>query len=203
MKKLLLIISIVLCVSVSVFADGFIGVETGLDINWMKEKIGGHDSGDTSTMSLAVGAAGAHYFTDCIGLGYGLGMEFPLLYKWEDSDYEDFEKAANVFKGDLSFQFKHDFSEKMALEAGAGIYVLYSWQDMGHSTSEYYWQFGAQGNIGISYKILSSLAFRAGTRIYTPFNTSSKTEIYGYEMDLEWSQTGIGIIPYIGLAYAY
>ena len=117
MKKFLLIAAIVLCVSASVFADGFIGVETGLDINWMKEKQSGHDTGDTSTMSLAVGAAGVHYFTDSIGLGYGLGMEFPLLSKWEDSDYQDIENVANVFKGDLSFQFKHDFSEKMALEA--------------------------------------------------------------------------------------
>ena len=203
MKKLLLIISIVLCVSVSVFADGFIGVETGLDINWMKEKQSGHDTGDTSTMSLAVGAAGVHYFTDSIGLGYGLGMEFPLLWKWEDSDYQDIENAANVFKGDLSFQFKHDFSEKMALEAGVGMYVLYSWQDIGRSSSRSYWQFGAQGNIGISYKILSSLAFRAGTRIYTPFNTSAKAESFGYEIDYDWTQTGIGLVPYIGLAYAY
>ncbi len=195
MKKLLLIISIVLCVSASVFADGFIGAEAGFDINWVNRKYEGFSEGsDMSTMAIDVGLSGAHYFTDSIGLGYGLGLQFPFMFKAGDSDYMDYKDAPTTFKGDLSFQFKHDFSEKMALEAGAGMYFLYynesSWSQI---------QLGAQGNVGIAYNIVSSLALRAGAKLYVPFYTSQS--VGGAESDV--NEFGVGLVPYIGLAYAY
>ena len=57
MKKLLLIVAIALCVSASVFADGFIGAEAGAGINWMK--YGSDDNGktDISVISFTAGAA--------------------------------------------------------------------------------------------------------------------------------------------------
>lgn len=195
MKKLLLIATIVLCVSASVFADGFIGAEAGYDINWMNQKVEGQGEGsDGSVMAFDVGLAGAHYFTDSIGLGYGLGMQFPFQQRWGDSEYMDVDDAPTTFKGDLSFQFKHDFSEKMALEAGAGLYFNYQTES---SMSRI--QFGVQGNVGIAYKLISSLALRAGARIYTPFYTSQSWN--GHDMDL--TVVGVGLIPYVGLAFAY
>ena len=199
MKKFLLIAAIVLCVSASVFADGFIGAEAGFDINWMNQKIKGQGEGMdmstmASTMAFDVGLSGAHYFTDSIGLGYGLGLQFPFQQKFEDSDYMDYEDAPTTFKGDLSFQFKHDFSEKMALEAGAGMYFIY-YSESSVSTI----QLGAQGNVGIAYKIVSSLALRAGAKLYVPFYTSQSKN--GHEVDM--SVFGVGLVPYIGLAYAY
>ena len=195
MKKFLLIAAIVLCVSASVFADGFIGAEAGFDINWINSKYGDSSEGvDLSTMAFDVGLSGAHYFTDSIGLGYGLGLQFPFLQKYEDFDYVDYEDAPTTFKGDLSFQFKHDFSEKMALEAGAGMYFLFYSES---SMSEV--QLGAQGNVGIAYKIVSSLALRAGARMYVPFYTSILSD--GHEMDIK--EFGVGLVPYIGLAFAY
>ena len=195
MKKFLLIAAIVLCVSASVFADGFIGAEAGFDINWMNQKIKGQGEGmDMSTMAFDVGLSGAHYFTDSIGLGYGLGLQFPFQQKYEDSDYMDIEDAQTTFKGDLSFQFKHDFSEKMALEAGAGMYFIY-YSESSVSTI----QLGAQGNVGIAYKIVSSLALRAGAKLYVPFYTSQSMN--GHEVDM--SVFGVGLVPYIGLAFAY
>lgn len=195
MKKFLLIAAIVLCVSASVFADGFIGAEAGFDINWVNQKYEGSSEGvDSSLMAFDVGLSGAHYFTDSIGLGYGLGLQFPFQQKTGDSDYYDIENAPTTFKGDLSFQFKHDFSEKMALEAGAGMYFLfYSKSSM--STI----QLGAQGNVGVAYKLVSSLALRAGAKLYVPFYTSQS--INGHEMDM--SVFGVGLVPYIGLAFAY
>lgn len=195
MKKLLLIATIVLCVSASVFADGFIGAEAGFDINWMNQKYEGFSEGsDMSTMAFDVGLSGAHYFTDSIGLGYGLGLQFPFLQKYEDSDYTDIENAPTTFKGDLSFQFKHDFSEKMALEAGAGMYFIY-YSESSVSTI----QLGAQGNVGVAYKLISSLALRAGAKLYVPFYTSILSD--GHEMDIK--EFGVGLVPYIGLAFTY
>ena len=125
MKKLLLIATIALCVSASVFADGFIGAEAGAGINWMKYNPDDNDI--FSVISFTAGAAGAHYFTDNIGLGYGLSMDFPQLYKRGDLDYQEETSAWKSIKGDVSFQFKHNFSRKFALEAGLGMYVFYSW----------------------------------------------------------------------------
>lgn len=210
MKKLLLIVSIVLCVSASVFADGFIGVEAGVGIDWMNEeatakvKLPGSSvsvpfmtmEADTSSINFLIGAAGAHYFTDNIGLGYGLSMDFPQLYKRGDFDYQEETSAWKSLKGDLSFQFKHDFSRKFALEAGLGMYVLYSWMTESDFTM---WQFGAQGNLGISFKVLSSLALRTGVKIYTPFDTTAKAG----DIKIVRNEKGVGLIPYIGLAFAY
>lgn len=199
MKKLLLIISIVLCVSASVLADGFIGAEAGFDINWMNRKVEGDSEGvDSSVMSFDVGLSGAHYFTDSIGLGYGLGLQFPFLQKTGDMDYQDVENGPTTFKGDLSFQFKHDFNEKMALEAGAGMYFLYS-----NKSSWSRVQLGAQGNIGIAYNIVSSLALRAGARMYIPFYTSESMSVYGTRLEYDVKEFGVGLVPYIGLAFAY
>ena len=196
MKKLLLIVAIALCVSTSVFADGFIGAEAGAGINWMK--YGSDDNGktDISVISFTAGAAGAHYFTDNIGLGYGLSMDFPQLYKRGDFDYQEETSAWKSIKGDISFQFKHDFSRKFALEAGLGMYVLYSWMTESDFSM---WQFGAQGNLGISFKVLSSLALRTGVKIYTPFDTTAKAG----DIEIERDEKGVGLIPYIGLAFAY
>ena len=196
MKKLLLIVAIALCVSASVFADGFIGAEAGAGINWMK--YGSDDNGktDISVISFTAGAAGAHYFTDNIGLGYGLSMDFPQLYKRGDFDYQEETSAWKSIKGDISFQFKHDFSRKFALEAGLGMYVLYSWMTESDFSM---WQFGAQGNLGISFKVLSSLALRTGVKIYTPFDTTAKSG----DIEIERNEKGVGLIPYIGLAFAY
>lgn len=191
MKKLLLIVAIALCVSASVFADGFIGAEAGAGINWMKD-----DNDNLSVISFTAGAAGAHYFTDNIGLGYGLSMDFPQLYKRGDFDYQEETSAWKSLKGDLSFQFKHDFSRKFALEAGLGMYVLYSWMTESDFTM---WQFGAQGNLGISFKVLSSLALRTGVKIYTPFDTTAKAG----DIKIVRNEKGVGLIPYIGLAFAY
>lgn len=200
MKKLLLIVAIALCVSASVFADGFIGAEAGAGINWMK--YGSDDNGktDISVISFTAGAAGAHYFTDNIGLGYGLSMDFPQLYKRGDFDYQEETSAWKSIKGDISFQFKHDFSRKFALEAGLGMYVLYSWMTESDFSM---WQFGAQGNLGISFKVLSSLALRTGVKIYTPFDTSANSRFDGIDHKYDIIEKGVGLIPYIGLAFAY
>lgn len=194
MKKLLLIVAIALCVSTSVFADGFIGAEAGAGINWMKYNPDDNDI--FSVISFTAGAAGAHYFTDNIGLGYGLSMDFPQLYKKGDLDYQEETSAWKSIKGDISFQFKHDFSRKFALEAGLGMYVLYSWMTESDFSM---WQFGAQGNLGISFKVLSSLALRTGVKIYTPFDTTAKAG----DIEIERDEKGVGLIPYIGLAFAY
>ena len=200
MKKLLLIVAIALCVSASVFAVGFIGAEAGAGINWMK--YGSDDNGktDISVISFTAGAAGAHYFTDNIGLGYGLSMDFPQLYKRGDFDYQEETSAWKSIKGDISFQFKHDFSRKFALEAGLGMYVLYSWMTESDFSM---WQFGAQGNLGISFKVLSSLALRTGVKIYTPFDTSANSRFDGIDHKYDIIEKGVGLIPYIGLAFAY
>ena len=194
MKKLLLIVAIALCVSASVFANGFIGAEAGAGINWMK--YGSDDNDNLSVISFTAGVAGAHYFTDNIGLGYGLSMDFPQLFKRGDFDYQEETSAWKSIKGDLSFQFKHDFSRKFALEAGLGMYVLYSWMTESDFSM---WQFGAQGNLGISFKVLSSLALRTGVKIYTPFDTTAKAG----DNEIERNEKGVGLIPYIGLAFAY
>ena len=170
----------------------------------MNSKYEGSSEGvDSSTMAFDVGLSGAHYFTDNIGLGYGFGMQFPFQQKYEDSDYMDIEDAQTTFKGDLSFQFKHDFSEKMALEAGAGMYFLYSWQDYDNNTTQSTVQLGVQGNVGIAYKIVSSLALRAGARMYVPFYTTQLMSGPDFNEDSDVSVFGVGLVPYIGLAFAY
>lgn len=203
MKKLLLIVAIALCVSASVFADGFIGAEAGAGISWMSHEVPADNSKhDLSRISFTVGVVGTHYFTDNIGLGYGLNMDFPQLYKKGDFDYQEETSAWKSLKGDLSFQFKHDFSRKFALEAGLGMYVLYSW--MTESDGKWtQWQFGAQGNLGISFKVLSSLALRTGVKIYTPFDTSANSRFDDIDHKYDIIEKGVGLIPYIGLAFAY
>lgn len=215
MKKLLLIFAIVLCVSASVFADGFVGVETGPGISWFHQSVEVMNievfDADASSVDYFLGLTGAHYFNGSVGLGYGIALDWPLLEKVEDSDYEDVEDSEPSFIGILSFQYKNDLSTNLAVEAGLGMYVTH---DSEKETVVFannsiapmemsLWQFGLLGNIGVAFEPVQSFAIRAGLRVYSPLFTTIDVEVSGIDIDAEVRTYGIAFIPYIGLAYAY
>ena len=209
MKKTVLMISF-LFVSCIAFAGGWIGVETGAGFSWTDVRFSGDGkdagTGTVSAVDFHASVAGAHYFTDSLGLGYSADIIYPVSAKTQDADfYDDFEKNI-TFKPALSFQFKHDFSRSMSLEAGAGAYFSYQECDLdlfGAIIKAAVMQAGAGADLGFSFEMMDHLLLRAGVNVIVPVFTWLRISYESHSSGVDMSEYGAGVLPYIGLAYSY
>ena len=197
MKKTIVIVSLLLLAAGFAFADGWIGVDTGADIKWIKNADSPVDI-TTTEIDYYLGASGAHYFGDSAGLGYSVSMLYPLMEKVGESDFHDIKNPDIIVKTSLSFQFKHDFSRSVSLEAGAGAYYAYSSQEVNSNH-----QIGIEGNVGLSFGVLDHLTLKLGAKVLVPVCTIKSTTVLGVTEEFSVSEYGVGVIPYLGVAYSY
>ena len=188
MKKILLVLLIISIVSASAFAGGWIGIDGGPGMSWMKA-----EGTDFAEISLNAGLSGAHYFTDSIGVGYGAGLRLPVKLKIENSSYSKVpDKELDVY-ANLSFQYKHDFTDSLALEAGAGAYIMADNQK--YLGEDKVWIAGFLGNIGVRLLPAKHISLGIGARFLVPVVTMhDKSDI---------KIQGVDVQPYMSLAFSY
>lgn len=205
MKKTILLLMVLILGATAAFSSGWIGVDTGASIMWTDTKMeiegfGSYPSVSSTEIDYYLGLTGAHYFNGSLGLGYSVSMLYPLSVKIDDSDFVDIEDPEIAVKLALSFQYQHGFSDSFSLEAGAGVY----YNEISNSDAKYTTrQIGAEGNVGISFEVVSHLSLKAGAKILIPIHTWADTTGYGVSVDYDVSSYGVGVIPYAGIAFSY
>lgn len=185
----------------SVFASGWIGADTGITLMHSTSENQGV-SVSATTLDYSFGITGAHYFNGSIGLGYSLGLVYPISAKVGDGSFSSVENAQLAFKPALSFQYQHDFNDTFSLEAGFGAYLVYD-TDNAYGISQTTWQIGLEANVGVAFEIINHLDLKSGVKI--PITVYSRTTVSGHGMNMSYSPDtfAIGVTPYVGLAYSY
>lgn len=203
MKRRILSIIFLFCLIPSLFATGIVGLSVYQGFGWFDTIINKDSDYLTTTIDTSLFLDAANYFGDkhSFGIGYGLGIGFPIY----TSDNSDVGKDSSVsLMPKLSFQYKYDFSEHSSIEAGAGVLCEYK---SNNSFEQKMVSLFANTNYMLTFGG-GSFAFRAGLEIATPVYTSiqilEKNTAEGEYTKL-WKLENYGIIlkPYVGASFCY
>lgn len=213
MKKVFMVCMLVLLATLPAFsADNYAGVITGPSFfvgSW-NMSAGNATTGSATvsyeykTTDFLFGVRGANFFTEYIGIGYGIDLYLPISVKLRSEDYKDASPAYYV-DASVGVQGKYDFTSEFALEGGVGISYQYGSRTEADSnglkvklTQKY---FKLYADFGVSYSVLENLLIRGGLRFATPVTTS--IHLSNVSSDFAFKQSGAYILPYVGIAYAY
>lgn len=187
----------------SVFADGWIGLGSGVDFGWIFED---DDTRSSSNMSIPVSVMGAYYFTDTIGLAFDAGMGIPMLEKEGEAPYEEVRNKDYSFVSSIAFMLKGDLSDTLLVEGGLGL-GFECLLDRMESLSAFSYMLSAQGRIGIGVILGEHFTLRLGAMADLPFLGSATflpEESEGLFGSIsQFKLFGAGVHAYLGLGYAY
>lgn len=124
MKRRLALILITLTLPGLLMADGWIGGKLGVGISTYDKDIKYYDNTVTnvtgSDISIDISGGGEHYFSNVFGIGYELGLGYPVARKTGDGGYSWPEVRNMSLSGALTAQFRWKISDGFQLAAGAG-----------------------------------------------------------------------------------
>lgn len=196
------ILVLIICMA-SVFADGWIGLGSGVDFGWIFED---GDTRSSSNMSIPVSVMGAYYFTDTIGLAFDAGMGIPMLEKEGEAHYEEVRNKDYSFVSSIAFMLKGDLSDTLLVEGGFGL-GFECLLDRMESLSTFSYMLSAQGRIGIGVILGEHFTLRLGAMANLPFLGSATfmpEESEGLFGSInQFKLFGAGVQAYLGLGYAY
>ena len=187
----------------SVFADGWIGLGSGVDFGWIFED---DNNPSSSTMSIPVSVMGAYYFNDTIGLAFDAGMGIPMLEKEGGAPYEEVRNKDYSFVSSIAFMLKGDLSDTLLVEGGLGL-GFECLLDRMESLSTFASLLSAQGRIGIGVVLGEHFTLRLGAIADLPFLFNVTLTGENAEGALitasKFKLFGAGAHAYLGLGYAY
>ena len=203
MKKTATTILVLIICMASVFADGWIGLGSGVDFGWIFED---DNNPSSSTMSIPVSVMGAYYFNDTIGLAFDAGMNIPMLEKEGEAPYEEVRNKDYSFVSSIAFMLKGDLSDTLLVEGGLGL-GFECLLDRMESLSTFSYMLSAQGRIGIGVVLGEHFTLRLGAIADLPFLGSATfmpEEAEGLFGSInQFKLFGAGVHAYLGLGYAY
>lgn len=203
MKKTATTILLLIICMTSVFADGWVGLGSGVDFGWIFED---GDTRSSSNMSIPVSVMGAYYFNDTIGLAFDAGMGIPMLEKEGDAPYEEVRNKDYSFVSSIAFMLKGDLSDTLLVEGGLGL-GFECLLDRMESLSTFSYMLSAQGRIGIGVVLGEHFTLRLGAMADLPFLGSATfmpEESEGLFGSInQFKLFGAGVQAYLGLGYAY
>lgn len=203
MKKTATTILVLIICMASVFADGWIGLGSGVDFGWIFED---DNNPSSSTMSIPVSVMGAYYFNDTIGLAFDAGMGIPMLEKEGEAPYEEVRNKDYSFVSSIAFMLKGDLSDTLLVEGGLGL-GFECLLDRMESLSTFSYMLSAQGRIGIGVVLGEHFTLRLGAIADLPFLGSATfmpEEAEGLFGSInQFKLFGAGVHAYLGLGYAY
>ena len=203
MKKTATTILVLIICMASVFADGWIGLGSGVDFGWIFED---DTNPSSSTMSIPVSVMGAYYFNDTIGLAFDAGMGIPMLEKEGEAPYEEVRNKDYSFVSSIAFMLKGDLSDTLLVEGGLGL-GFECLLDRMESLSTFSYMLSAQGRIGIGVVLGEHFTLRLGAIADLPFLGSATfmpEEAEGLFGSInQFKLFGAGVHAYLGLGYAY
>lgn len=203
MKKTATTILVLIICMASVFADGWVGLGSGVDFGWIFED---DNNPSSSTMSIPVSLMGAYYFNDTIGLAFDAGMGIPMLEKEGEAPYEEVRNKDYSFVSSIAFMLKGDLSDTLLVEGGLGL-GFECLMDRMESLSTFSYMLSAQGRIGIGVVLGEHFTLRLGAIADLPFLGSATfmpeeaEGLFGSINQLKLF--GAGVHAYLGLGYAY
>ena len=203
MKKTATTILVLIICMASVFADGWVGLGSGVDFGWIFED---DNNPSSSTMSIPVSVMGAYYFNDTIGLAFDAGMGIPMLEKEGEDPYEEVRNKDYSFVSSIAFMLKGDLSDTLLVEGGLGL-GFECLLDRMESLSTFSYMLSAQGRIGIGVVLGEHFTLRLGAIADLPFLGSATfmpEEAEGLFGSInQFKLFGAGVHAYLGLGYAY
>lgn len=203
MKKTATTILVLIICMASVFADGWVGLGSGVDFGWIFED---DNTRSSSTMSIPVSVMGAYYFNDTIGLAFDAGMGIPMLEKEGEAPYEEVRNKDYSFVSSIAFMLKGDLSDTLLVEGGLGL-GFECLLDRMESLSTFSYMLSAQGRIGIGVVLGEHFTLRLGAIADLPFLGSATfmpEEAEGLFGSInQFKLFGAGVHAYLGLGYAY
>ena len=203
MKKTATTILLLIICMASVFADGWVGLGSGVDFGWIFED---DNNPSSSTLSIPVSVMGAYYFNDTIGLAFDAGMGIPMLEKEGEGPYEEVRNKDYSFVSSIAFMLKGDLSDTLLVEGGLGL-GFECLLDRMESLSTFSYMLSAQGRIGIGVVLGEHFTLRLGAIADLPFLGSATfmpEEAEGLFGSInQFKLFGAGVHAYLGLGYAY
>lgn len=203
MKKTATTILVLIICMASVFADGWIGLGSGVDFGWIFED---DTNPSSSTMSIPVSVMGAYYFNDTIGLAFDAGMGIPMLEKEGEAPYEEVRNKDYSFVSSIAFMLKGDLSDTLLVEGGLGL-GFECLLDRMESLSTFSSILSAQGRLGVGVVLGEHFTLRLGAIADLPFLLNATLTGEDAEGALatisKFKLFGAGVHAYLGLGYAY
>ena len=202
MKKTATTILLLIICMASVFADGWIGLGTGVDFAWTFKD---GDTPSSSSMAVPVSLMGAYYFNDTIGLAFDAGMNIPMLEKEGERPYQEVKDKDYTFVSSLALTLKGDLSDSFLLEGGIGLGFECLLDD--GAITVFSSILSAQGRLGVGVVLGEHFTLRAGAIVDLPFLASATLTSEDADGNFgslsRFKLFGVGAQAYLALGYAY
>lgn len=206
MKKVITLCLVVLiCLSTAFAGDNYAGFNVGY--SWSSGKVKTSINGveypelKVTKSDIHFGATGANYFTDSIGVGYGLGFSKIMSYKTNDIAGKVDELPLS-FEIGAKFLYKYNFNTTFALDSGIGVgYAFSSKKENGFTTKTSILEL--QGKVGVLATLQEHFALGAGANIAIPLMYKMTVTDGTNSFDYSYKGFQFGIGPYISLMYRY
>lgn len=202
MRKTIACILVLIMSMASVFADGWIGLGTGVDFAWTFKD---GDTPSSSSMAVPVSLMGAYYFNDTIGLAFDAGMNIPMLEKEGERPYQEVKDKDYTFVSSLALTLKGDLSDSFLLEGGIGLGFECLLDD--GAITVFSSILSAQGRLGVGVVLGEHFMLRAGAIVDLPFLASATLTSEDADGNFgslsRFKLFGVGAQAYLALGYAY
>lgn len=210
MKRRLALILITLTLPGLLMADGWIGGKLGVGISTYDKDIKYYDNTVTnvtgSDISIDITGGGEHYFSNVFGLGYELGLDYPVARKTGDGGYSWPEVRNMSLSGALTAQFRWKISDSFQLAAGAGASLELESTGIdigGGAIKADSCQVAIRANLSMGFNVAQSVRLTLGSDFDVPVYTYSKVTQGGHLNQEITDYKGFIATPYIAVAYTY
>lgn len=210
MKRRLALILITLTLPGLLMADGWIGGKLGVGISTYDKDIRNDESIVTnvtgSDISIDISGGGEHYFSNVFGLGYELGLGYPVFRKTGDCGYSWPEVRNMSLSGALTAQFRWKISDGFQLAAGAGASATFESTGIdigGDAIKADSCQVAFRANLSMGFNVAQSVRLTFGSDFDVPVYTCSEVTQGGHLNQEIADYKGFIATPYIAVAYTY
>ncbi len=211
MKKVIILLSIIVLVASSLYADtdteqkGFFGLSGGYQFD-RKDILHCTIASEIYSESFALNFDGAYFKEGNWGTALTVTSFMPTIYKYDEWD----QKKDYYFTGlgfELMRAYRHFYSDRLGLDAGLGAGLEYMSGE--HEDEDYVFHFFSlylAGKVAGRYMITDKLMLRAGLEVDVPFMCIyySKYPGNGDHGDGTFDfEKGFYIQPFVGAAFVY
>lgn len=210
MKRRLALILITLTLPGLLMADGWIGGKLGVGISTYDKDIRNDESIVTnvtgSDISIDVSGGGEHYFSNVFGIGYELGVGYPVARKTGEGGYSWPQVRNMNLAAALTAQFRWKISDGFQLAAGAGASATFESTGIdigGGAIIADSCQVAFRANLSMGFNVAQNVRFTLGSDFDVPVYTCSKVTQGGLLNQEITDYKGFIATPYIAVAYTY
>lgn len=211
MKKIVTVCLLALLIIVPAFSanNNWIGVTTGVGFSFESLNYRG-DSASLTTIDYDLSVQGANYFSDTMGISYGIDMHVPFA-AWGNgtkTPVDDTLYTPIMFSPYAMYMYKITLSDNLNLETGAGISVGFGSRsfDTGYvdfKVSSTMINIGGIGDVAVNYSIIDALSLRGGLKLFIPALAWNILKAGDESESMNFLIYGAQFTPYVGAVFCY